>query len=225
LHLPILGNNMPDMGTKKSTRVSEAAAAYATANLSDALFTSTQQRVLARLFGEEDRSFAMSELIQVTGSGSGAVQREVARLAGSGLLKVDTVGRQKRYRANPDSPIHAELRSIVRKTFGLADPLRRALLPFSDRIVAAFVFGSHAKRSDTGSSDIDLMVVADQVTYPELMATLHPVMAELGREISPTVLSTGEWRKRVKGGTAFVVRLLQQPQIWLMGSADDLAAG
>ena len=45
--MPKLGNILPDMGNKQTPRISEAAALYARANLSDALFTQTQQRVLS----------------------------------------------------------------------------------------------------------------------------------------------------------------------------------
>lgn len=46
----------------------------------DALFTKTQQRVLGVLFGQPDRSFYAKEIIGLAASGSGAVQRELARL-------------------------------------------------------------------------------------------------------------------------------------------------
>jgi hypothetical protein len=68
------------MGIATEGRISEAAALYASASLSDALFTRTQQRVLACLFGHPGRSLSVSELIHTTGAGSGAVQREVAKL-------------------------------------------------------------------------------------------------------------------------------------------------
>lgn len=222
--MPNLGTNMPDMGTRIEKRVSEAAALYAQATLSDALFTTTQQRVLGCLFGNPERSFTISELKQITGAGSGAVQREVARLAGSGLLALEQVGNQKHYRANPDCPIHHELVAIVRKTFGLAGPLREALAPLADRIQAAFVYGSVAKRSDTASSDIDLMLISDTLTYAEAMAALHEVSGQLGREINPTLYSLDEWRSRVASGNSFVTRVLAQPRIHLMGSADGLGA-
>jgi len=220
-----LGIIVPNMGirrTKKSLQVSEAAALYATANLSDALFTSTQQRVLARLFGEQGRAYTVSELIQSTGAGSGAVQRELARLAGSGLLSVEPIGNQKRYRANPDSPIYAELTAIVHKTFGLADPLRRALAPLAKRTTAAFVFGSHAKRSDTVGSDIDLMLVSDSLTYPDVMLALQPLSDRIGRQINPTIYTPAELRKRIAARSSFITRVLQQPRLWLIGGEDDL---
>jgi DNA-binding MarR family transcriptional regulator len=65
--------------------------------LGDALFSSTQQRVLGLLFGQPNRSFYANELIALAGSGSGAVQREVKRLAESGLVTVVRMGKQKHY--------------------------------------------------------------------------------------------------------------------------------
>ena len=92
----------------------------------DALFTKTQQRVLAVLFGQTQRSFYANEIIGLAGSGSGAVQRELARLESSGLVTVHRIGNQKHYQANHNAPIFAELRGIVLKTFGVADVLRAA---------------------------------------------------------------------------------------------------
>lgn len=212
------------MGIDSNPRVSEAAALYASANLSDALFTATQQRVLGCLFGQPGRSFSISELIQTTGAGSGAVQRELARLSGSGLLSVEQLGKQKLYRANPASPIHDELVAIVRKTFGLAMPLRDALAPLADHLHAAFVYGSVAKGRDTASSDIDLMLVSDALTYADAMAALHPLMERLGREINPTLYTRAELHKRIAAGNSFVTRVLAQPRLWLIGNDDALAA-
>lgn len=88
----------------------------APASLADVLFSGTQQRVLGLLFGHPQRSFYATELIGLTGAGSGAVQRELARLAQSGLVTVHPVGNQKHYQANPTSPIFAELCSITQKS-------------------------------------------------------------------------------------------------------------
>lgn len=224
--MPNTGIIMPVMGNHGGTsKVSEARARYAAASLSEALFTSTQQRVLSRLFGRPDLTFSVSELIQGTGGGSGAVQRELARLSGAGLLLVEHVGNQKRYRANPDSPIHDELVSIVRKTFGLAEPLREALAPLGDRISHAFVYGSVARRADTAASDVDLMIVSDDLGYPEVMAALDPLIERLGRPINPTLYTRAALRRKLDAGSGFLTRVLQQPRIDLIGSSDGLAAG
>lgn len=212
---------IPKMGTKKS-KSDEAVPAKK--GLADALFTATEQRVLGYLFGQPDRSFFASELIREIGKGSGAVQRELARLAQSGLAEVRSVGNQKHYQANPNSPLFAELVSIAQKTFGLAYPLRQALEKLAPRIKFAFVFGSVAKRTDTSRSDIDVMVVSGDLTYADVFEALEPIAAKLGRPVNPTIQSTKEWTRRLKEDNAFHVRVSRQPKIWLFGSEDDISA-
>lgn len=193
-------------------------------SLADALFSSSQQRVLSLLFGQPERSFYASELIRLARGGSGAVQRELAKLEQSGLVKVRRVGSQKHYQADPESPLFEELGSIVRKTVGLAEPLRRALRPLADQIIAAFVYGSVAKRRDTALSDVDLLVVSDRLTYADVYAALEPVRTELRREVNPTVYSRQDLVRKREKGNAFVKRVLEQPKVWIIGTERDLAA-
>jgi predicted nucleotidyltransferase len=193
-------------------------------SLADALFSTTQQRVLGLLFGQPERSFYATELIGLARAGSGAVQRELARLESSGLVTVRRLGTQKHYQANPDSPLFGELTGIARKTVGLAEPLREALAPLAPRVIAAFVYGSVAKRRDTAASDIDLMVVSDSLTYAEVFGALEPLTAKLGRTINPTVYSRRELARRRKEDNGFVTRVLAQPKVWIIGTEDDLPA-
>jgi predicted nucleotidyltransferase len=215
--MPNLGTFMPRMGsTNKLTRTAPS--------LADALFTRTQQRVLALLFGQPARSFYATELIGLAGMGSGAVQRELATLAGSGLVTVRSIGNQKHYQANADAPIFEELKGVVQKTFGLAEPLRQALGPLSKKLVAAFVYGSVAKNTDTSSSDIDLMVISDELAYPDLFAALEAASAAIGRTVNPTILTRKELAKRVKAEESFTTRVLAQPKIWIVGDDGARAA-
>jgi predicted nucleotidyltransferase len=194
------------------------------AGLADALFGHSEQRVLGVLFGQPDRSFFSTELIALARSGSGATQRVLRRLEQSGLVTVQRIGTQKHYRANADSPIFEELRAIVRKTFGIAEPLRSALMPLAHSISGAFVYGSVAKREDTAASDIDLMIVGDATDYPELYATLEAVGQQLGRKVNPTVYTRARFAEALREGNAFVTRVMQQPKLWILGSDDALAA-
>jgi hypothetical protein len=101
----------------------ESSTAVQRTSLSAALFSNTQQRVLGLLFGQPQRSFFATELIGLSGGGSGAVQRELKRLDESGLVTVKRLGNQKHYQANPQSPIFSELCGIVQKTAEPAEPL------------------------------------------------------------------------------------------------------
>ena len=192
--------------------------------IADALFSKVQQRVLAVLFGNPGRSFYANEMIALAGSGTGAVQRELARLEAAGLAMVTRVGNQKHYQANALAPVFEELRGLVLKTCGLADILRGALAPLADRIMAAFVYGSIAKGEDTVKSDIDLMVISATLSYPDLYAALEKATQQLGRTVNLTLYKPRELGKRVKAGNAFIQRVLAQPKLWLMGDERELAA-
>ena len=209
---------MPKMGTLSSSQATSPRT-----SLAGALFTGTQQRVLGLLFGQPDRSFYATELISLAGVGSGAVQRELARLAQSGLVTVKPLGNQKHYQANPASPIYSELCGVVRKTVGLAEPLRAALALLAPQIKAAFVYGSIAKQEDTASSDIDLMLVSDTLTFGDAILALQAATEQLGREVNPNIFTPQDCAKRLKEGGSFVSRVMAQPKIWLIGGPDDLA--
>lgn len=193
-------------------------------SVADALFSGLQQRLLAVLFGQPDRSFYGNELLRLTGTGRGALQRELEKLVSADLVTVTPVGNQKHYQANAAAPIFAELRGIVMKTLGLADVLRTALNAVADRIELAFVFGSVAKGTDTATSDIDLMVVTETLTYADLFEGLAAAEQVLGRKVNPTLYTSAALAEKVRTENSFVLRVLSQPKIFLIGAEDELPA-
>ena len=136
------------MGTLKASRSDQST------GLANALFTPVQQRVLGFLFDQPERRFQGAELIRLADSGTGAAHRVLQRLASCELVRVDEVGRQRFYQASSAAPIYEVLVALVRKTIGLREPLRKALTPFEDDIVYAFVFGSVAAGDYRANSDI-----------------------------------------------------------------------
>jgi predicted nucleotidyltransferase len=191
--------------------------------LADALFSKVQQRVLGLLFVNADRSFYTNEIVRFVDSGIGVVQRELGKLVASGLVTTQKIGNQKHYQANRDTPIFEELRGIMLKTVGLSDILRVALLPISGKIQAAFIYGSIAKGSDTAKSDIDVFIVSDDLAFADLFNVLSPCEAKLGRPVNPSIYSKQELQRKRAEESAFVSRVLAQPKIFLIGSADDFA--
>jgi predicted nucleotidyltransferase len=181
-------------------------------SLSNALFSKVQQRVLGLIFGRPERSFYMSEVVRAVRSRTGAVGRELSRLQRSGLVSVERIGNQKHYRANRNSPIFHELQSLVVKTVVLSEPLRQALAPWSDRIKAAFVFGSVAKGRETASNDIDLAVIGDELNYSDLYTALEDAQSALRRKVSPVFFSPKDWNRKASDTASFVSKMASQPK-------------
>ncbi|WP_246662881.1 nucleotidyltransferase domain-containing protein [Pseudolabrys sp. FHR47] len=214
LQKPILGIIIPKMGTMISA-----------VGLSDALFSKVQQRVLALIFGHPGRSFYTSEIVRTVRSGVGAVERELARLRMSGLVTTERIGNQVHYRANVLAPVYEDLRGLVEKTAGLTDVIRRALEPFSQTVAAAFVFGSVAKGADTATSDVDLLVIGDNLDYAALYSALQAAEGKVARKINPLFVTQDDWRRKSAVSESVFAKIGRSPKVFLVGSEKVLRDG
>lgn len=189
-------------------------------NLLNTLFGVQRQRALGWLLLHPDDAVHVRELARLTGTSAGSLHRELARLAEAGLLTRSERGNQVLYQANRACPVFAELAGLFRKTGGLADVLRAALMELADRVRFALVFGSVARGTETSLSDVDVLVVGE-ADFAEVVMALHPCQDVLGREVNPVVYSEAEWRARVERDDPFVRNILQNPVMLLLGVMDD----
>ena len=189
--------------------------------LCSGLFGKTRQAVLALLYGRADSSFYTKQILDAVKIGRGTVQRELKNLTDTGIIIREVQGRQVYYRANARCPIFDELKSIVRKTFGVADVIRQSLAPDADKIRVAFIFGSMARSTDDRRSDIDLMVVG-KISFGDVVSLLTPAEQKLGREVNPVVYPIAEFKKKVKEDHHFVKTVLEDEKIFVVGDEDEL---
>lgn len=189
--------------------------------LCSGLFGKTRQAVLALLFGRADSAFYTKQILDAVKIGRGTVQRELKNLTDTGIIIREVQGRQVYYHANEKCPIFDELKSIVRKTFGVSDVIRQSLATNADKIRVAFIFGSIAKSTDDRRSDIDLMVVG-RISFGEVVSLLTPAEQKLGHEVNPVVYPIAEFKKKVKDDHHFVKTVLEDEKIFVIGDEDEL---
>ena len=187
------------------------------------LFTDSQSRLYVWLFGQPERAYHLNELRRLTGLGSASLQRELNRLTTAGLVNAQAVGNQRRFQANPQSPVYAELLALTRKTLGVVPVLRNALQPLLLNLKSAWVYGSVAKQTDTAHSDIDVMLVGNDLLLGQVLAILEPAEAQLGRKINPSCYSPQEFDRRRAEPDSFVNRVLSQPLLPLIGDIHEPA--
>ena len=195
----------------------------ATFPIAEALFSKTRRAVLALLFGQPDKAFYTREIVAAAGAGTSQVQKELDQLTRAGLLIRERRANQVYFHANPDAPVFAELSGLVVKTFGIADVVRAVLAPLSERIAAAFIYGSVARGEHHAGSDIDVLIVGD-VLLAELALPLSGAEKKLGRPISTAMFDRAEFASRVKKRDHFVSRVLAGPKTFLIGDQAGLEA-
>ncbi len=189
--------------------------------LSNALFTITQQKVLSLLFTQPDKSFYVKEILRLTGMGVATIKRELDRMRAAGILRMTKIGNQHHYQANPECPIFFELSGIIKKTSGIVGSISSALSSVSGQVDWAFIYGSLASEKETTGSDIDLMIIGD-ISFSQVVRLLYPVQETLGREINPKIYSRKEWILFKKSKQAFVNELMLKPRMDVLGDNHGL---
>lgn len=188
--------------------------------LSELITSKTRVKILTLFLTHPDERFYFKNLIDRLDVPPTGLQSELKKFERIGLLESKREGNIKFYWVNKNFPIYEELKSIILKTVGLADALQEKLSEIGD-VDSAFIFGSVAKNLEDVKSDIDLMIIGD----PDLDALNEVVSAAekvLQREVNYTVFTPKEWKERVAKKNSFVMDVLNNKKIFLIGGEDEL---
>ncbi len=198
-------------------------AATMTKDLSRALFGKTRQSVLTLILTHPKEEFYVRQVAVEAKTGLGATQRELANLVSAEIIERVQKRNKVYYQANSHSPVFKELRSLLTKTAGAGEIVRKALQSIEDRITVAFLYGSAATGAFRSSqSDIDLMVIG-KVKFSEVTAVLRDAEEFLGREINPSVYTMPDFKKRLAEGYSFITNVAEKPKVYLIGDEREFA--
>jgi predicted nucleotidyltransferase len=172
-------------------------------------------KVLAFLLLNASEEYHLREIARRAGVPLRAVQRELALLEEIALVERHRRGRQVFVAVQRSHPLYQDLRSLLVRSEGLVVPLREALEAIEE-VEAAAIYGSVAAGSDTGRSDIDLLVVGtpDELGFHDAVSALEEV---LGRPISYTLLTRKELDDRLRRKDPFLARVLAGNLIPVVG--------
>ena len=185
------------------------------------LLGDTRTAILAVLLLRPDEPQHVRELARLTGVSPGTLHRELTALESLGVLRRNAVGRQVFFAANRECPVFEELAGLVRKTAGLVDVVRNALLPHAPRIGAAFIYGSVAAGTETSRSDVDVMILGD-LPFADAVKAMAPAQTSLRREVNPTVMKSAEFLRKRRAKDNFVTTVWKAPRLWVIGSDHEL---
>ncbi|MFB0566264.1 MAG: nucleotidyltransferase domain-containing protein [Candidatus Aminicenantaceae bacterium] len=176
--------------------------------------------LLALLFTNPSQKFYLRELQRLLGYSVGSIRRELLRFKKDNLFNTQKIGNLLFYSLNTNHPLYEELKSIISKTIGVEGSLRKILLSI-EKIKISFIYGSFASTRQKAFSDIDLMIIGnpDVSILNEKIARLEK---RLKREINITIYSYEEYSAKKKAKREFILDLLKNPKIMLIGKEDDL---
>lgn len=151
-----------------------------------------------------------------------AVRRELSRLEEVGIVASEEVGSKKFFQVSKDSVFYFELLTMSHKAFGLGGNIIKAKTLLGE-VKFALLTEDYLKQNRTGSQKIDLVVIGT-INVQKLTEIVEEAEQKLGHEIFYTVFSEREFFLKKKRRDPFVIDIIQQRNVLLVGSYEELIA-
>lgn len=162
----------------------------------------------------------MQEIGRIIGKKPGTFQRTLNKLVSEGVLESEYSANLRYFKVNKKYHLFKEIKNIVFKTVGIKGSIVE-LLKGVNKIKFAFIYGSFAKAKENYLSDIDIIIVGSP-DEDELEKKIDRLEAKLQREINYKLYSFSEFKKDIKGRDSFILEILRDKRIIIIGDEDEL---
>lgn len=188
------------------------------------LFVSRVRVKILQLFlSSEDSLFHVREIVRRVSEEINAVRRELSRMEKYGMVSSEWRANRRLYKFRKDYIYYKELLSLVAKTTGLGGNLIKNKQKLG-KIKFAFISTKFLKGNSVNTDDVDVLVVGN-IVLPELQAIISDEQAKRETEINYSFMDEAEFKFRVKRRDPFILRVITQPKVMLLGDEDELLSG
>lgn len=177
-------------------------------------------KILGWLFTHPDESFFVRQLANILKEDSTNLSRELSNLEEAGVLLSTRHGNLKYFQADKDCPFFDELKGLVLKTVGVIGKLKSVLEKILN-IEYAFIYGSYARGKERADSDVDLMIIGD-INLDKLDLLINDLEKEINRSINYVTYDHDEFLTKKKAKDGFIIDVLKDKKIMLVGDEDSL---
>ncbi len=189
------------------------------------LFVSRVRVKILQLFltSPQESLFHVREIVRRVGEEINAVRRELARMEKFSMVTSEWRANRRLYRFRKDYIFYKELLSLVAKTSGLGGNLVKNKGKLG-KIKFAFVSTKFLKGGLSDTEDVNLLVVGS-IVLPELQSIIADEQAKREKEINYSFMDETEFKFRVRRRDPFILKVLLQPKVMLIGDEDELLEG
>jgi len=189
------------------------------------LFVSRVRVKILQLFlsTPADSLFHVREIVRRVSEEINAVRRELARMEKYGMVSSEWRANRRLYKFRRDYLFYKELLSLVAKTANLGGNIVKQKAKLG-KIKFAFISTRFLKGGVSSSEDVDLLVVGS-IVLPELQSIIADEQAKREAEINYSFMDEAEFKFRVKRRDGFILKVLLQPKVMLIGDEDELLEG
>lgn len=190
--------------------------------LQDLMVSKVRAKLLQTFLSQPKEMFYIRQLVRLTGEEINAVRHELQRMEKLGMVKKENRGNRIYYWFNKDYPLYQDLLSMVSKTVGLGEEILKKKNKIGN-IKFALLSGRMARGLPTKPDRVDLLLVGD-LDLNTLANLVKEQETKLGREINYSVMSKEEFDFRKRRRDPFLLGILSEPKVMIVGDEEDLFA-
>lgn len=188
------------------------------------LFVSKVRVKILQLFlNSTETLFHVREIVRRVDEEINAVRRELARMEKYGMMASEWRANRRLYHFKKDYKFYPELVALVAKTSGVGGDLLKNKIKLG-KIKYVMIATRFVRNQISGSEDVDILVVG-QIVLPELQAIISNEQARREREINYSFMDEAEFHFRVRRRDPFILKVLTQPKIMLIGDESEMLGG
>jgi len=191
--------------------------------MEDLIVSKVRVKILALFITSQDPLLHVREIVRRVDEEINAVRRELARMEKFGLVSSEWRANRRLYRFRRDYKFYPDILSMVTKSFGVGGGIVKNQARLG-RIKFSFISTRFLKNEVSGPEDVDILIVG-QIVLPELQAIIADEQAKREREINYSFMDEAEFNFRVRRRDPFILRVLIQPKIMLIGDEANLLSG
>lgn len=188
--------------------------------LQDLVVSKCRVKLLQTFLGQPNEIFYIRQLVRRIGEEINAVRRELNHLETAGIVKKENRGNRIYYWVDRNYPLYGDLLALISKTVGLGETIIKNKNKIG-RIKIAMLSGRFARGLPTKEGAVDLLIVGD-ILIPELGKIIRNEETKVGKEINYTVMNKEEFEFRKKRRDPFLLGILTDSRIMLIGDELDL---
>ncbi len=188
------------------------------------LFVSKVRVKMLQLFlTAEEPILHVREIVRRVDEEINAVRRELARMEKYGLVSSEWRANRRLYRFRKDYQFYPELLAMVAKSSGVGGAIHKNQSRIG-KIKFAMIASRFLKNESSTLDDVDILIVG-QIVQPELQAIVADEQTRREREINYSFMDEAEFNFRVKRRDPFILRVLVQPKVMIIGDEANLLNG
>lgn len=191
--------------------------------LEELFISRVRVKILQLFFSSPGGLFHVREIVRRVSEEINAVRRELGRMEKFGMMVSEWRANRRLYRFRKDYIFYSELLGLVAKTVGLGGNIIKNRQKIG-KIKFAFLSVRFLEGKSSEAEDVDLLIVGS-VVLPELQVLVSDEQAKREGEINYSFMDVAEFQFRVRRRDPFILRVLMQPKVMLLGAEEELLEG